>query len=251
MNESSGRYGFHACVRVSAPYARVRIASTAANATISRTPPRRNAIHSAVPIASTMQRDCRHLHRPRRRAEQPVDRPQHPEAHRTGMASLAAERADAADEADQRRMAGPDVADAQLGHRQVEDRIPALLRQHCERDDQRQREQREEPGADQQRSRARAGRQPKASPPCRNGGGGLGLEGVVVTLDGLGGVPHRRAGSAVRVHEGRSIRSGLVSTPAARACDRSAASSQSRLSTRRSPGRTGDWWCERFADSSS
>src|SRR5437899_12018733 len=28
------------------------------------------------------------------------------------------------------------------------------------------------------------------------------------------------------------------------------ASYGSRLSTRRSPGRTGEWWCERFADSS-
>ena len=53
MKERSGRYGFHACVRVSAPYARVRIASTAATATISLTPPRRNTIQSAVPIATT------------------------------------------------------------------------------------------------------------------------------------------------------------------------------------------------------
>ncbi len=52
MKNRSGRYGFHGCVSVSAPYACVRIASTAATAIISRTPARRNAIHSAVPIAS-------------------------------------------------------------------------------------------------------------------------------------------------------------------------------------------------------
>ena len=78
------------------------------------------------------------LQRPRRRAEQAVHRCQQVEAQRPGMAALLGIRADAPGQPDQRGVAGADVAHPQLGHRQVEHRVPALPVQGSERHDERQ-----------------------------------------------------------------------------------------------------------------
>ena len=128
------------------------------------------------------------------------------------MASLTAERTDATDEADQRRVAAADVLAAQLGHRQVEDRIPALLRQHEARRSTAARSASSPAPISSGQVQAPAGSQARRRGAAA-AGVGLGLEGGALTLDGLGGVPHRRAGSAVQVHEGRSMRSALVTDP--------------------------------------
>ena len=54
------------------------------------------------------------------------------------MAALVRERADAAGQPDERRVRAEDVADAVLGHRQVEHRVPALAAQGDERHDERE-----------------------------------------------------------------------------------------------------------------
>ena len=88
-----------------------------------------------------MDHDRARLQRPRRRAEQAVHRSEQVEAERAGMTALVGVLADPAGETDQRRVRGPDVADAELGHGQVEDRVPVLAAQGDRGDDEGQTDQ--------------------------------------------------------------------------------------------------------------
>ena len=65
------------------------------------------------------------------------------------------ERADAPGQPDQRRVAADDVADAELGLRDVECREPARLVQRDERDDERRQEHDEHQPDEQHRAAAR------------------------------------------------------------------------------------------------
>ena len=85
-----------------------------------------------------MDRDRAGLQRPRRRPEQAVDGGEQVEAERAGVTALVGVLTDPPGQADQGRVRGADVADAELGHRQVEDRVPALAAQRDRGDDERQ-----------------------------------------------------------------------------------------------------------------
>jgi hypothetical protein len=54
------------------------------------------------------------------------------------MAALVRVGTDPAGQADQRRVAGEDVADAELGHGQVEHRVPVVSGQRDDGDEQRE-----------------------------------------------------------------------------------------------------------------
>ena len=75
------------------------------------------------------------------------------------MAALLGQaRPDPAGEADERRVAGSDVTHAQLGHRQVEHRIPVGPAEADGRDDQRQPDEGEQAGHDHGGAGHRPGR---------------------------------------------------------------------------------------------
>ena len=82
------------------------------------------------------------LERPRRRPEQAVRRGQQVEAERAGMAALVGVLADASRQPDQRGVRPTDVADPELGHRQVEHRVPRAAAQDGDGHDQRQPDER-------------------------------------------------------------------------------------------------------------
>ena len=78
------------------------------------------------------------LERPRRLPQQTVGRGQQVEAERSGVAALVRVGADPPGQADQRRVAREHVPDPELGHGQVEHRVPVIARQRDDRDQQRE-----------------------------------------------------------------------------------------------------------------
>ena len=73
-----------------------------------------------------MDDDGPHLERPRRLAQQAVGGRQQVEAQRAGVAALVGVLADATRQPDQRGVGRADVTDPELGHRQVEHRVPLV-----------------------------------------------------------------------------------------------------------------------------
>ncbi len=71
-----------------------------------------------------VDRHRRRLQRPRCRPEQPVERGEEVEAQRSGVAALVGVLADPPRQSDQRGVLAEHIADVELGHGQVEDRIP-------------------------------------------------------------------------------------------------------------------------------
>ena len=134
----SGRYGFHGWVSGTCPYPRTTTTSSAPTAATPFHPARRWPIHSAVAIARDVDRDGGRLQRPRRRSEHSVHRGEQVEAERSRVTPLLRILPDPPGQADQRRVRRAHVADAELGHRQVEDRVPPLATQRDHGDDQRQ-----------------------------------------------------------------------------------------------------------------
>ena len=104
--------------------------------------------------------ECRRrFHRPRRTAEQPVSRRKQPEVERTGVAALIGKLADAAGQANQRGLPRSDIADAELGHCEVEYGIPPAL---CERDDRDQQRDAKPHGDQHDEASAASGKPPGA-----------------------------------------------------------------------------------------
>ena len=82
--------------------------------------------------------ECRRrFHRPCRTAEHPVSRRKQPEAERTRVAALVGELADSTGQTNQRSLPRSDIANAELGHCQVEYGVPRALRQRDHRNEQR------------------------------------------------------------------------------------------------------------------
>ena len=139
---SSGRYGFHGWVRTESPNPRISTATIARDECDAGPPEPTVTDPDGQPDPHEGDRHGGDLHRPRRTAEQPIGRREQPEARRPGMTSLVRQLADPPGQSDQRGLAGADVLDPELGHREVEHRVPAPLGEcdHCDEQRKRHRE---------------------------------------------------------------------------------------------------------------
>ena len=140
-HQSTGMYGFHGDVSMNAPYARVSTDEHEAD--------REHHAEPAAPVrdpqreadAHDVEHDVAREEPERRATEQRPGRPQPVEADRTGVtAAERPERTDAPRQTDQRRVTARNVADAHLGLRPVEQRVPARMVQRDQRDEERNRE---------------------------------------------------------------------------------------------------------------
>ena len=140
-HHSTGRYGFHGSVRRNAPYARVSTASTAAIASEERTAAAPQRHPEREPHRDDVEHDGRREQPVRRAAEELPDRPQRVEAQRSRDGCRRSVRTDRCDRPARSAADVPgDVADADLGLRHVEQRVPVRPPQLDERDEERERE---------------------------------------------------------------------------------------------------------------
>ena len=138
IHGTSGRYGFHGWVSDDLPVApddQGEQRGDDGHAPPTGAPP---ADPETRHDGGEVDDDGADLERPGRLPEQPVGRGQQVEAERAGVAALVRVRADPAGQADQRRVAREHVPDAELGHGQVEHRVPVIAGQCDDGDQQRE-----------------------------------------------------------------------------------------------------------------